>query len=61
MSAHGRGPTGSILVDPRDATKTSATFFDEMPWDGSDLADTRQWSSSRFFELFLDANSAVNE
>jgi len=61
MSAPGRGPTGSILVDPRDATKTSAAFFDKMPWDLRDHADTRQWSSSRFFELFLGANSAVNE
>ncbi len=61
MSAPDRGPTGSVLVDPRDAAKTSAAFFDEMPWDGRDPADARQWSSSRFFELFLSADSAVNE
>jgi len=61
VSAPPRSRTANVITDPRDAQKTAATFFAEMPWDGRDVGDARQWSSSRFFELFLGADSALDD
>lgn len=51
----------TVLVDPRDASKTTATFFEEMPWNGPREADPRQWPAARFLQLLCAADKAELE